>query len=60
MKEFNLNAEDIFIGIAPKKVNNKSRISLESCHNLEPTEDDYEVHDVVIDMNSTGTNWGNA
>ena len=60
MKEFNLDAEDIFSGISPKKVNTKSRISLEKCHNLEPAEEDYEVHDVVTDMNSTGTDWGNA
>ena len=59
MKEFNLDAGDIFTGISPKRVNDKKKINLEKCHNLEPIDEDYVVHDLVVDMNVTGFDWGN-
>jgi hypothetical protein len=60
MKEFNLDATDIFVGISPKRVNNKNKITLEKCHNLEPVDGDYDLHETVVDMDSDGFDWGNA
>lgn len=60
MKEFNLNATDIFEGISPKRINDKNKIKLEKCHNLEPVEEDYVVHEEVIDMNTSDFDWGNS
>lgn len=60
MKEFDYDLEDIFTGVSPKKVNQKSKPNLLSCHNIEPVDGDYQLHEFVIDMDTDSYNWGNA
>jgi len=58
MKEFNLPINSIFKGLYPSKVFSKKIISLSECHNLEPVKDDYDLHELMIDLNATGYAWG--
>lgn len=60
MKEFTLFLDDIFKGLNPDEFIIKESPSLEFCHNLEPFEDDYEVHETVISLNSSEQDWDNS
>lgn len=52
--EDNSDFLNIFNGLASKKVIKKSKASLLHCHNLQPVNEDYKLHDLVTDMNSYG------
>lgn len=58
MREFDYRFKDIFKGIDPERSNRKELTSLEECHNLEPLENDYDIHEFITDLNATGISWG--
>ena len=60
MKEFDYELEGIFGGLTPKRVTRKSDVVSVDCHNLEPFEDDYQLHESVVDMDVDDYAWGNA
>lgn len=60
MKEFDYPFEDIFSGLAPERVVKKTSVKFIECHNLEPVEGDYDLHEFVVDMDTDSYAWGNA
>ena len=60
MKEFDYNLEDIFTGISSTEVNPKSIVRLLECHNVEPDNKDYKLHEEVVDLDADGYDWGNS
>lgn len=55
-----LNFTEIFTGISPYEVDKKDAVMLLECHNLEPTRNkDYKLHEILIDLNADGYDWGN-
>jgi len=59
MKEFDYKFKDLFNGLESEESTEKDKVSLIECHNLEPVEDDYDLHEIIIDMNATGQDWNN-
>lgn len=59
MKEFDYKFKDLFNGLESEESTEKDKVSLIECHNLEPVEDDYNLHEAVISMNATDYNWHN-
>ena len=59
MKEFDYDYKNIFNGLTAKEVNRKSVPELLECHNIEPTGEDYKLHELIIDMNTDDAIWGN-
>ena len=60
MKEFDYELKDIFTGLVSEEVTKKSSVKLLDCHNLEPTGDDYKLHEFVIDLDTDSYAWGNS
>ncbi len=60
MKEYDLILDKIFTGITASRVDNKRDVKLSECHNLEPVESNYNLHEFVVDMDTDSYNWGNA
>lgn len=60
MKESDYPFEGIFNGLAPERVVKKTSEKFIQCHNLEPIEGDYDLHEFVVDMNTDSYAWGNA
>ncbi len=58
MKEFDFDLKEIFAGLYAALGVNKKSPGLEECHNLEPIDGDYKVHQLVTDLNATGITWG--
>ena len=58
MKEFSVEADNIFSGLTKLLKADKSAISVSECHNLVPIEKNYDLHEYVIDMHSSGVAWG--
>ena len=56
MKEFDFNL-DIFGGLDPRRSSRKEKTHLLVCHNLEPVDDDYELHQFVIDLDTDDYPW---
>lgn len=56
MKEFEFPI-DINGGLRKFKSAQRNSGGLIECHNLMPMEEGYEIHEVIIDLNSTGTTW---
>lgn len=59
MKEFSLPIKDIFNGITSTRMDSKKSITLSECHNLEPIDEDYDLHKLIIDMDEDDYAWGN-
>lgn len=59
MKEFDFDfkPEGLFKGLYPLEHVNKLMPGFEECHNLEPTEYDYNVHEFVKDLHSGEDIW---
>ncbi len=60
MKEFDYVFEDIFGGLVAEREKKKNSVSLLECHNIEPTKNDYRLHEFVVDMDTDSYDWGNA
>ncbi len=57
MKEFDESLKNIFSGLFPLERVDKRNPGLEECHNLEPIDNDYKLHESVRDMNAGDTVW---
>ena len=60
MKEFDYDYKNIFSGLCAKESKRKKDPELLECHNVEPTNNKYILHEAVVDMNVTGYDWNNA
>ena len=60
MKEFDYKLENVYTGIHAEKIIRKRTVSLKECHNLEPLNHDYRLHEFVVDADTDDYNWGNA
>ena len=60
MKEFDYELKNIFSGLTAKRVPKKNVVELLDCHNLEPVDGDYDLHEFVIDMDTDDYAWGNS
>ena len=59
MKEFDISLQTIFTGLNAEEFSLKDKPVLFVCHNLEPINDDYELHQSIVDMNATDYDWNN-
>jgi hypothetical protein len=57
MKEFDFDIPGLANGVSPKEKISKAKPELLECHNLEPIEENYQLHELVIDLNATGVTW---
>jgi len=57
MKEFDFSLFNIFSGLSSKRVNQKKEPVLLECHNLEPVDGDYILHELITDLNADKVAW---
>jgi len=58
MRKFSTDFTALFKGLHVKEVVKKKEPSGLVCHNIVPENDEgYYLHEEIIDLNSTGTNW---
>lgn len=57
MREYIANLDGIFTGLVADRAYRKTKPGLEVCHNLEPLEEDYDLHEAVVDLNADGYDW---
>ncbi len=58
MSIYNVPFSNIFNGLESKEGFRKGNVMFSECHNLEPTGEDYKLHEIIVDLNSATYDFG--